>query len=154
MPRRRLSPYRVITLEDRGSGTLRYRLHHAENGVRLAKGFATREEARGFGETLQAGWLERLAVIPPPQFPDLRAERYVYCIKAGVRMKVGMARNPLARLRQMQTGNAQKLVLVAHKPGGRVEEAAAHMALREHWDKGEWFRVTLHSLAIVNDLFR
>jgi len=54
-------------------------------------------------------------------------------------IKIGSAGNPWQRAAALQTGNPNKLSVIAVIPGGRAEEAALHSkfaSLREH---GEWF---------------
>lgn len=72
---------------------------------------------------------------------------YVYCIRAATgHVKVGISRNPDARLRQLQTGHPEALTMVwsepvATKRAGSVERAI-HQALSEKHLRGEWFTVT------------
>lgn len=47
---RQKQPDRVICIEDRGKGELRWRLHYVERGRRVARGYATEEEAKSAGD--------------------------------------------------------------------------------------------------------
>jgi hypothetical protein len=76
----------------------------------------------------------------PADCPDL----YVYLIKNTIsgNIKLGISRNPHARLKQLQTGNDCKLELVAYKKAeNRFEdEASIHKLANEHHIHGEWFK--------------
>lgn len=75
----------------------------------------------------------------PEDMPDM----YVYAIREDEsgRIKLGISRNPEQRLKQLQTGNSQKLSLVAYKKAGNgaVDEAALHEANKDLHVRGEWF---------------
>lgn len=53
--------------------------------------------------------------------------------------KIGVAKNPGKRLLELQTGNPQRLELIATSPGGTREEGLLHRALDGFWHHGEWF---------------
>ena len=65
---------------------------------------------------------------------------YVYFIRSGDFVKIGFARRPERRLRELQAANPNKLELVATLPVGNVTEAGAHRALSHLRHRGEWFR--------------
>lgn len=75
----------------------------------------------------------------PEDMPDM----YVYAIREDEsgRIKLGISRNPEQRLKQLQTGNSQKLSLVAYKKAGNgaADEAALHEANKDLHVRGEWF---------------
>lgn len=56
-------------------------------------------------------------------------------------IKIGWtARGVRSRLRQLQTGNAQKLLLLADMPGDQRKERSLHGAFSHLRAQGEWFR--------------
>ena len=75
----------------------------------------------------------------PEDVPDM----YVYAIRETEtgRVKLGISRDPEARLRQLQTGNSQELELVAfRKAENRFDdEHALHSDARDYHLRGEWF---------------
>ena len=69
---------------------------------------------------------------------------FVYAIVAESAVKIGIARNPFTRIRELQTGNPLDLRLVAIEDAGedaRYLEHYVHHALRAHRMRGEWFRL-------------
>lgn len=58
------------------------------------------------------------------------------------RVKIGYTSGTAEdRLRQLQTGNAEKLKLIAWMKGGRLEELKIHREFN-HWRlEGEWFKL-------------
>ena len=75
----------------------------------------------------------------PEDLPDM----YVYAIreKDTGHIKIGISKDPQARLRQMQTGNSSDLELVAYKKAENrfADEKAAHAAFDRYRIRGEWF---------------
>jgi len=65
----------------------------------------------------------------------------IYFIRSGQYVKIGRANSPLARLRQVQTGNPLQGELLAVLPGGRNSEARLHSAFAEYRVRGEWFQL-------------
>lgn len=55
-------------------------------------------------------------------------------------IKIGVASDPLARLRDLQTGSPAKLILLASVEGGRDEERSLHSLFDAYRAHGEWFR--------------
>lgn len=54
-------------------------------------------------------------------------------------VKIGTAANPSARLRSLQTGNAEELSLIRVIDGGEAEERWLHDRFQQHRVRGEWF---------------
>jgi hypothetical protein len=54
-------------------------------------------------------------------------------------IKVGIAVNVRARLKQLQTGNASRLELLGAIPGGLVREQELHRRWAQYRGRGEWF---------------
>ncbi|MER6522564.1 GIY-YIG nuclease family protein [Streptomyces sp. NPDC001553] len=66
---------------------------------------------------------------------------YVYVIgSAGsTRVKIGTSVSPEKRLKELQTGNPNRLEVLWHTPGGRELEAQLHQVFAEYRGEGEWF---------------
>lgn len=58
-----------------------------------------------------------------------------------VLVKIGFARDVVARLRRLQTGSAGPLVLVAWREGGAAVEREEHERWAAYRERGEWFRL-------------
>ena len=65
----------------------------------------------------------------------------VYFIRAGAfgDVKIGHAKDPLARLKQLQTGLPVRLRFLRVVAGGQPEEARLHQQFSAHRKSGEWF---------------
>lgn len=82
---------------------------------------------------------------------------YVYFIQAGVEgpIKIGIAGDPDARLRNLQVAHHEELTLLAECPGGTELEADLHERFAEGCIRGEWFRVdTPGLLALIEQVRR
>lgn len=66
---------------------------------------------------------------------------FVYFIQAGISgpIKIGVTGNPLQRLGQLQTGNAENLRILAIHPGTVGLERALHRYFAPYQLKNEWF---------------
>lgn len=75
---------------------------------------------------------------------DDPGQRFVYFIEARelLRVKIGVARDPRARLAQLQTASGARLSLLGRVRGGRAFEAALHQRFAELRIHGEWFHLT------------
>ena len=75
----------------------------------------------------------------PEDYPDL----YVYAIRNTYtgNIKLGISRDPLARMRQLQAANDCQLELMAYKKAENrfKDEVAIHGEARPHHVHGEWF---------------
>lgn len=69
----------------------------------------------------------------------------IYLIQAGEAgpVKIGVARNPLYRMRELQTGQAETLFLVDEIDAPHANERFMHEELKEFRIRGEWFRPVL-----------
>lgn len=76
---------------------------------------------------------------------------FVYFMEAGPggHIKIGTAVNPQARVRDLQTGNASRLAILASFPGGEAEEAELHRRFASAKLHGEWFERTPDLMALV-----
>lgn len=101
---------------------------------------------------------QRAASRTPPLDAEL-AEPFretvscVYYIRAGDKIKIGKAVDPRQRMRELQTGNGETLILLATEPGGLDVERARHRQFRRLRVRGEWFRAEpalLHHIATVH----
>jgi hypothetical protein len=72
----------------------------------------------------------------------MRKPRRVYFIEAGEGgpIKIGVAADVNARLRDLQVANPVDLKLIVSIPGGYDEERALHQQFRTERVSGEWFR--------------
>lgn len=86
---------------------------------------------------------ELISALNAFDVPEECAGMYVYAIREAetARIKLGISRNPEARLRQLQTANSQRLDLIAYRKagGGFSDEAAVHVLNRSEHLRGEWF---------------
>ena len=75
--------------------------------------------------------------------PSEMGEVYVYAIRESEtgRIKLGISKDPLARMAQLQTGNSQRLELVAYRKAnqGLKDERDLHRKADEYHVRGEWF---------------
>lgn len=65
---------------------------------------------------------------------------YIVVNESRTRCKLGYSRDPEQRLKALQTGNPERLQLVATYPAGRRDEAKYHRMLQHQKLAGEWFR--------------
>jgi hypothetical protein len=70
---------------------------------------------------------------------DERGWVYVIEAKKGGPVKIGWARDPEKRLRQLQTAHAEQLTLLAVIPGTKMLEQEVHRKLIFARRGGEWF---------------
>lgn len=71
-------------------------------------------------------------------------------------IKIGVARNPRARLRELQTGNPRLLRLIALCRGDLETEKWLHQELVSYRSRGEWFQLgtAWHALMALHSLER
>lgn len=68
-----------------------------------------------------------------------KKQRFVYFLQCGERIKVGIAKDPMRRLRALQTGNATEFKLLAAVAGDESLERAIHVKFESAHVVGEWF---------------
>lgn len=77
------------------------------------------------------------------EVPNDLPELFIYIIreKDSGNIKIGISRNPEARLKQLQTGNSQPLELVSFRSAENrfVDERALHNDAEDFHLRGEWF---------------
>ena len=69
-------------------------------------------------------------------------EGYIYFALAPTtkRVKIGFSCDPLRRVKELQTGAGEELILLGAIAGSPQDEKFCHDAYSEHWIAGEWFR--------------
>ena len=77
---------------------------------------------------------------------DLAPDQFIYVAQESVskRYKVGISKNPVARVSALNVGNPETLTLVAlYKANGqgRLSETKAHRFLEPYHIRGEWFSI-------------
>jgi phage regulator Rha-like protein len=86
---------------------------------------------------------ELLQALVAFDVPSEVQDMYVYAIRETEtgRIKLGIARNPHQRLQQLQTGNSQRLQLVAYRKASNffADEHVLHDAASQYRIRGEWF---------------
>ena len=77
----------------------------------------------------------------------------VYAIRMGASgpIKIGYSKDPVSRLKQMQTGCAEKLKIIGTMPGGKLEEKNIHMALSSEKLSGEWFNNSTSVISFLEE---
>lgn len=80
----------------------------------------------------------------------------VYFIRRGTSrvVKIGVAKDPWKRLRQLQTGSADRLKIVAVMPGTPADERALHRRFADLRLGGEWFRMSPEITAMIREVKR
>ena len=79
---------------------------------------------------------------------------YIYFVQAGEKgpVKVGLSKNPMSRVKQLQTSNPHTLKLLGIIPGDRETEEMIHDKFEDHRLEGEWFEPTNELIDIVRSL--
>ena len=72
-------------------------------------------------------------------FEHMACNVYFIGIKPDGPIKIGMARNPASRLRDLQVSSPYELEVLASYPGGAFEEKELHRKFDGHHIRGEWF---------------
>lgn len=93
-----------------------------------------------------------------PNLPDGESldgfNGYVYFI-AGAdlsEVKIGFSKNPWARVKEFQTGRAEKLSVVATVKTTGISEVAIHDLFSEERSSGEWFLVTARLQSVIKQI--
>lgn len=77
--------------------------------------------------------------------------RYVYAITDYTSIKIGVARNPHARIKQLATGNASKLFLIGYFDGGFTLEKEIHNRFKKVRENGEWLIASDELIYYLNE---
>lgn len=122
----------------RAQGDIRYLARYREGGHVYSKTFLRREDAEG--------WLYTRVRTTPLQTPLVqrdvkRSICAVYFIQGvdGGPIKIGYARNPEARLKDLQLASPVQLRLLAIVDGGKPRETELHQRFAHLRSHGEWF---------------
>jgi len=75
---------------------------------------------------------------------------YIYFLRSAGWIKIGYARDPLRRCRELLVGLADGIDAFAFVRGQRAEERAAHRLLHAHRRRGEWFAATQDVLLLIH----
>ena len=86
---------------------------------------------------------ELLAALESFDVPANMHGMYVYAIRNALTgsVKLGISRDPVQRVKQLQTGNDCPLELIAYRKAdnGFADERAIHQENSQHHIRGEWF---------------
>jgi len=77
---------------------------------------------------------------------------YIYLIREESdrrRYKIGYSRDPMGRLKSLQTGNSDRLKLVAMWEGTQADERALHERYRNQRLEGEWFCLDTRQIPLL-----
>lgn len=87
-------------------------------------------------------------------FSGYASGSYIYFIqaKSGGLVKIGFAKDPATRLRDMQSGCPIPLAILATCRGGQMHEGSVHYRFRAHRAHGEWFAPVPELLAFVAEV--
>lgn len=77
---------------------------------------------------------------------------YIYAITNGIHIKIGYSANVQRRLKQLNTGSANRLYVLCTFIGGRELEQYIHSKFGYNRINGEWFRVDQDMLDYINDM--
>lgn len=83
-----------------------------------------------------------------------KGDDYLYFIQSNNtgRIKIGRAKNPHKRIRELQTGNGEELRLIAYFQGWAWRERHLHELLKRFRLSGEWFSYDCLS-SIPDDIY-
>lgn len=93
-------------------------------------------------KALETALTNNLPATPDPNIPEDWQGQWIYLIASPANLvKVGISRDPDARLAGLQSGHHDGLWLLATVAGLQEDEGALHRLLRAHRVRGEWFKV-------------
>ena len=119
---------------------------------------------RDLGRQVAQTVLDHKIISPEPQFvprssdiekiAEAAAEQLVYFVQCGDSgpVKIGVAKDPAARLSALQTGHFETLHIRALTVGGLTQERIYHDTFRAHHQRGEWFAPHPDILAEIDRL--
>lgn len=113
---------------------------------------------KAYTEGWEAAHLERdkieAAVAEERYAAQAAAPQVVYFIQCGDdgAIKIGIASDPVARLRSLQTAHHERLSILVTTEGGQRAEQAYHKRFAEHRLSGEWFNPHPDILAEISRL--
>ena len=65
-----------------------------------------------------------------------------YLMQSGDKYKIGQAKSPIARCKQLQTGSSEKIEVVSYCDESLVSEKQLHELYSSDRDEGEWFNLS------------
>jgi hypothetical protein len=74
---------------------------------------------------------------------------YVYAITDGINIKIGISKHPEKRVKQLNTGNSNKLILLCYFKGSIIDEKWIHNHFKGI--RGEWMESTQDLLNYLNN---
>lgn len=77
----------------------------------------------------------------------------VYFITDKKNIKIGYSKNPNKRIKQLNTGNAKKLMLIGYMNGDKNKEKELHCQFSQDRSNGEWFSPSDELLDFINIKF-
>lgn len=139
------SPLAACDYEHRGNIYREYRFNKRDSLVLVARLSPAHigGVVDAWGRT-QASLQELIDALEAFDVPEDLSDLFLYAIREqeSGRIKLGISRNPGERLSQLQTGNSQRLELVAVSNAGRgfTDEQSLHQAASRYRIRGEWFQ--------------
>ena len=90
----------------------------------------------------------------PPKKPYSERPIFIYFVQCQMTkmVKIGYARDPLARLSSMQTGSPTPLKMLTIIPGDRFKEKQMHARFKNCYSHGEWFSPSPELMAYIDEL--
>lgn len=76
---------------------------------------------------------------------------FVYAISNGEHIKIGVAKKPSERLKNLSTGSAKKLIILGYFDGGFEHEKELHSKFKKVRENGEWFYPTQDLIDFLNN---
>lgn len=82
-------------------------------------------------------------IVPvlPPKTKRRNGKSYVYFVRSGNAIKIGISYSPKKRLRGIATDNHGELKLLLAMPGNAARERGLHKKFKKHRIRGEWFNL-------------
>lgn len=85
-------------------------------------------------------------------------DTYVYFIKSGSYIKIGLSKDVDFRLTTMQTGNPVELELILKvgfkdSKSAYIAESAWHDFYSEYHHRGEWFNLTEEEIEVIQEVY-
>jgi hypothetical protein len=78
--------------------------------------------------------------------------QYVYFVRTGKYLKIGISRYVEKRLKAMQIGNSKRMILIGVIEGSNALEKSLHKKFERFKTRGEWFHYTPELKAAVAEL--
>lgn len=131
------------------------------NAVRVENLQKRLEAAEQMAEIAQEGINHRDLKVGLARFEHRRKEQTVYFIRCQQFVKIGISKNPAARLQQIRRGggshfprllDVETSELIATEPGGLERERELHKKFHKLRHTGEWFTETSQLTKYIDSL--